>query len=89
VTETTVPSVGGCDGGDKGSYGCGGVGAKGVEVTDTIAAKNRAPSAKVLDRETKWVKFHGNRVVSSETTNRNKIFNNGRNKKNIIEREVR
>jgi len=88
VTETTVPSVGGCDIGEKGSCGCGGAGAKGVEVTDTIATKNHAPSTKVLDKETKRAKFHGNRVVSSETTNKNKIFNNGRNKKYIIKREV-
>jgi hypothetical protein len=88
VTETTVTSVGGCDSGEKGSCRCGGVGAKGVEVTDTIATKNLSPSMKVPYRETKRVKFHGNRVVSSEMTNGNKIFNNGRNKNYIIKREV-
>jgi hypothetical protein len=37
----------------EGSSGCGGAGAKGVEVTNTIATKNHVPSAKILDRETK------------------------------------
>jgi hypothetical protein len=38
-------------------------------------------------RNTKWVKLNRNEIISSELSNRKKIFNNVRGYKNIVETE--
>jgi hypothetical protein len=63
----------------------GGLWVKVVEVAGAIAANDLGLGAKVLDRETKRVKFNGRGVISGKTTNRNKIFHKVRNNKNIVE----
>jgi hypothetical protein len=56
-----------------------------VEVAGAIAVNDLGLGAKVLDRETKWVKLNGSGVISGKMTNGNKIFHKVRNNKNIVE----
>jgi hypothetical protein len=58
--------------------------AHGVEWTGAIASKHHGPGEKILHRETIRVKLNGTMVIDSELPNRNQIFNNVRNNKNII-----
>jgi hypothetical protein len=58
--------------------------AHGVERTGAIASKHHGPGEKILHRETIRVKLNGTMVIDSELPNRNQIFNNVRNNKNII-----
>jgi hypothetical protein len=53
----------------------------------TIAANDHVLGAKVLNRETKRVKFNGTMVISSETTNRNQILDKVGNYQNIGKKE--
>jgi hypothetical protein len=50
-----------------------------------VASKNHSPGKKILHRETIKIKLNGTIVIDSEFPNRNKIFDNVRNDKNIIE----
>jgi hypothetical protein len=45
-----------------------------VERTRTTAAYDLAPGSKVLDRKTKRVIFHRNRIMNSKLTSRKEIF---------------
>ena len=76
VTKATVPNV--VRGGERGEgtrrrWTC-----ERVKLPRTIAPKDLSPGMKVLHRETKRVKSDDAVVISSELTNRNKIFDNTR-----------
>jgi hypothetical protein len=57
----------------------------GVERAGTIASKNHGPGEKILHRETIRIKLNGTIIVDSKLPNIDKIFDNVRNDKNIIE----
>jgi hypothetical protein len=59
--------------------------AHGVQRTRTIASKNHGPGEKILHRKTIRIKLNGTIIIDSELPNGNKIFDNIRNDKNIIE----
>jgi hypothetical protein len=86
VTETTMPSHrrgGGCK--NRWSRGrCSGSRqAKCVERLGAVTPSEKGPGGKILHRETKRVKLHGTRVVSSELTDVKKILNNVGSNKNV------
>jgi len=58
---------------------------EGVEVTTAIAPDDFSPSAKILYRKTKGIKLNRTIIVKCELTDRNKIFNDGRSNKDIVE----
>ena len=58
---------------------------QGVERPQTIAPDDHVPRTKILHKEAKRVKFNRTVVVSSELTSGNKILNNVRSNKHIIE----
>jgi hypothetical protein len=78
VTETTMA---GHRGGDRckdrrGRSRCrGSRQAKRVEGPVAVTPSEKGPGGKILHRQTKQVKFHRPRIVSSELTNRKKILN--------------
>ena len=45
-----------------------------VQIAGGITAQDHRPSPEILDRETKEVKFNRNRVVSTDLSNRKKVF---------------
>jgi hypothetical protein len=62
-----------------------------IKLPRTIASKKFTPRKKVPYRKTKRIKIDGAIIISSELTNRDKIFNNARCNKNIakMKRTVR
>jgi hypothetical protein len=62
-----------------------------IKLPCTIASKNFTPRKKFPHRKTKRIKIDGAIIISSELTNRDKIFNNARCNKNIakMKRAVR
>jgi hypothetical protein len=62
-----------------------------IKLPRTIASKKFTPRKKVPHRKTKRIKIDGAIIISSELTNRDKIFNNARCNKNIakMKRTVR
>jgi hypothetical protein len=80
VTEATMPNIvrgGGC--GE--STGCRVL--ERIKLPRTIASKKFKPRKKIPHRKTKRIKIDGAIIISSELTNRDKIFNNARCNKNI------
>ena len=55
-----------------------------VELAGAIAPSDHVPSAEVLQRKTKRVKFYGAGVISGKLTHRDKILDEARCDKNII-----
>jgi hypothetical protein len=55
-----------------------------VEVARATAASDHGLGAKVLDRETKRIKLNGTPIISGKATNRDEIFHEVRNNKNIV-----
>ena len=47
-----------------------------IELVGAVTSVEHHPRASVLNRKTTFVKFNGNRIFTSETTNRNEILNN-------------
>ena len=58
---------------------------EGVEVTTAVAPDDFSPSAKIFYRKTKGIKLNRTIIVKCELTDRNKIFNDGRSNKDIVE----
>jgi hypothetical protein len=81
VTEATMPNI--VRGG-----GCGESTARWVleriKLPRTIASKKFTPRKKIPHKKTKRIKIDGAIIISSELTNRDKIFNNARCNKNIM-----
>jgi hypothetical protein len=78
VTETTMPSHRG--GGRCKDRRCrsrcrGSRQAERVEGPGAVTPSEKGPGGKILHRETKQIKFHRARIVSSELTNGKKILN--------------
>jgi hypothetical protein len=88
VTEATMPNIvrGGCCGESTERRVL-----ERIKLPRTIASKKFTPRKKVPHRKTKRIKIDGAIIISSELTNRDKIFNNARCKKNIakMKRTVR
>jgi hypothetical protein len=59
-----------------------------VEGPGTVTPEDLAPSRKILHRTTKRIKFHTAVIVNSKLTNRYKILNKIRSKKNIVKVKV-
>jgi hypothetical protein len=59
----------------------------GVERTRTTAALDHVPSAKILNRKTKGVKFDRDMIINCKLTNRQKVFNYIWNYKKITKNE--
>ena len=57
---------------------------EGIEITVTIAPGDHVLGLKILHRKTKRIKFNGTKIVTSKTSNRNKIFDDVRGDKNIV-----
>ena len=73
-----------------GECGCGGVtlvAMKGVEVARTIGAKEDLPGSKVLQRETKRVKFNRTIVITDKLSCATEVLDDGWRNKNIIEKK--
>jgi hypothetical protein len=88
VTEVTMPNIvrgGGC------GESTGRRVLERIKLPRTIASKKFTPRKKVPHRKTKRIKIDGAIIVSTELTNRDKIFNNARCNKNIakMKRTVR
>ena len=60
------------------SGGDGGGGVHRVELVRAITSVKYHLGTSVLDRETKLIKFNGNRIFTCKITNRNKVFKKGR-----------
>ena len=58
-----------------------------LELAGAIASGDHGPSADVLQRKTKRVKFYGAGVISGKLTDRDKILDEARCDKNIIKNE--
>jgi hypothetical protein len=54
----------------------------------TVTPNDLAPSRKILHRTTKRIKFHTAVIINSELSNRDKILNKVRGKKNIIKMKI-
>jgi metal-sulfur cluster biosynthetic enzyme len=54
-----------------------------VQITVRLTAENHCPSAKVVDRKTKRVKFNRYMVISTELTNIKEVFNERWRKQNM------
>jgi hypothetical protein len=63
------------------------IGGDDVERAGATASLDHVPSAKVLYRKTKWVKFNGNKIINSKLTNRHKVFNYIRNHKKVFKKK--
>jgi hypothetical protein len=61
--------------------------AHGVQWAGTIASKNHGPGEKILHRKTIRIKLDRTIIIDSELSNRNQIFDNVRNDKNIVKIE--
>jgi hypothetical protein len=77
MTETSMPEI---DASGKGGWTGGGGGVVGggvhrVELVRTITSVKNHPCTGVLHRKTNGVKFNSNGILTSKTTNGNKIFN--------------
>ena len=83
MPETTMPQV---RRGDSGEAMCGGRTER-VELAGAIAPSDHVPSAEILQRKTKRVKFYGAGVISGKLTDRDKILDEARCDKNIIKNE--
>lgn len=58
-----------------------------IEIARAVTAEKNRLAAKILDGETKRVKFNRDRIIASKTTNRNQIFNQRWRKKNVAKIE--
>jgi hypothetical protein len=58
-----------------------------VERTGAIASNDHGPGEKILHRKTIWVKLDRTIIINSELSDRNKVFDDVRNDKNIIKVE--
>ena len=72
-----MPKGGGVGGGNQGVEGDTGGGVR-VEIARTIAPENYRLGMKILHRETSRVKFNRDTIITSEFSNRDKIFNDTR-----------
>ena len=61
---------------------------KHVEISFTVAAKDHATILQVLHRKTKIIKLNRTKIVTSKFMDRQKIWNQVRNKKDMIEFEI-
>jgi hypothetical protein len=80
VTEATMPNIvrgGGCGESTERRV------LERIKLPHTIASKKFTPRKKAPYRKTKRIKIDGAIIISSELTNRDKIFNNARCNKNI------
>ena len=73
MSQASVPEVHTGGEGD-GSGGGGGWWVDRVELVGAITSVKNHPGTGVLYRKTTFVKFNGNRIFTSKTTNRDKIF---------------
>ena len=74
MTQTSVPEI---DASGE-SNRCGGGGGRRmhrIELIEAVTSVKYHPGSSVFDTKTKLVKFNGNRIFTSETTNRNEILN--------------
>ena len=58
---------------------------QGVEIAATVTAEENRPGTKILDRETKRIKFDRNVIVTSEFADRDEIVNKRRGNEDITE----
>ena len=72
--QTSMPKVDTYGEGDWGGGGGGG-GVHWIELVRTIATVKDHPSMGVLHRKTDIIKFNGNGILTSKTTNRYKVRN--------------
>jgi hypothetical protein len=88
MSETTMPSGGGC-GGDQGKRRrCAGGGwPERVEGPRAVTTGEGSPGGQILHRETRGVKLDGTGVVSGETTNRKEIISDVGGYENVVEIE--
>jgi len=87
VTKTLMPQRGR---GSKEGVGSGRrCSSDGVQVANTIAAKNHVSRLEVLHRKTKGIKLNGTIVIARELTNGKKVANNGWDDKDIVQNKVR
>lgn len=72
MTKTSVPKI---DASGEGGWtgGGGGGGVHRVELVGAITSVENHPCTGVLHRKTNSVKFDSNRILTSETTNRNEV----------------
>jgi hypothetical protein len=85
VVETTMPSGWGRSGHKSADPGWRRWKFQGVEGPWTVTAKKGTPGAQVLHRNTKGVKFDGDKIISGELSKRKKIFDDVRSNKYIVE----
>jgi hypothetical protein len=83
MAKTGVPKV---DTGGEGEWAAGGGGgrANGVEIAGAVTSVEEHPGTTILDRKTKGVKFHSHGIITTESLNRNKIFNQVRRNKDVM-----
>lgn len=86
MAKTVMPELGGRRGGSNECRWCS-QWVEGIEVTYTIAPDDHVPSLKVLHRETKGIKLNRNLIIDSKLPHRNKVLDDVRCKKNVIEGE--
>jgi hypothetical protein len=58
-----------------------------VQLALAVTSENLHAGGKVLNRETKRVKFNGYIIVSSERSNGNQVLNERRRNQNIVEKK--
>ena len=68
MSEALVPQI---EGGCGGDHGFGRGGCQGIQVASAVTSENLRPSGKVLDRETKRIKFNRNVVILGKRMDRN------------------
>ena len=85
MTKAPMPKVTGD--GECGSGGATLVAMKRVEIAGAIGAKEDLPGRKILQRETKGVKFHGTIVITDKFTCATQVLDDGWRDKNIIKEE--
>jgi hypothetical protein len=59
-----------------------------VEVAGALTAEENRLAVKILNGETKGIKFNIDRIIFSESTDQNKMMNEGGGNKNITHKKV-
>jgi hypothetical protein len=68
MAEASVPYLGGAGDGETMML-VGGSGTKRIELPCRITSEKHRPCSKILDREAKGIKFHRDRVITSQSSN--------------------
>jgi hypothetical protein len=83
MSEPSMPELG--RRGDHQAMVLGSSGAEWIQFSGGVTSEKNRPRSKILDREAINVKLHSHRIITSQCANRNKVLDQGRANKNIVQ----